>query len=160
MRLGLCLAAALILWGVSGAWAKPFPYRSGYIPPRDVVARDAFGFKFGAQSERTYQAGERIVSGGKPLRPRDLQVLYAEHQAHTANSSWSERLSYSLARIGVYLALYGLCGCYIYLHDRTLLSDSRRLIRLLGAVVVTVSAALFLAEILGGPSAFRWFCSE
>ena len=44
------------------------------------------------------------------------------------------------------MALYGLCGSYIYFHDRLLLSDSRRLVRLLGAVVVTVTAAVLVSR--------------
>ena len=146
MRVGLCFAAAIVMWAVSGGWSKPFPYRSGHIPPRDVVARDAFDFKSGSQAEKTYAVGERMVSGGKPLKPRDLQILYAEHQAHGANASWWDRLFYSLARIGIYLAVYGLCGSYIYFHDRLLLSDFRRLARLLGAAVVTVTAAVLVSR--------------
>lgn len=146
LRLGLCLLAALIMWAVSGAWNKPFPYRSGYIPPRDVVARSPFEFQPGTRAARSFEPGSKIVSGGTPVTSRDLQVLYAEHQAHTASLGWSQRLLYSLARIGVYLALFGLCGSYIFFHDRTLLSDSRRLTRLLAAVVLTVSAAIFLAR--------------
>ncbi len=146
MRVGVCFAAALVMWAVSGGWSRPFPYRSGYIPPRDVVARTAFSVKTGAETEKAFEAGKTIVAGGKPLAPSDLQILYAEHQAHNANASWLERLFYSLARIGVYLALYGLCGSYIYFHDGLLLGDSRRLARLLGAVVVTVTAAVLVSR--------------
>ena len=146
MRLSLCFVAALVLWAVSGAWSRPFPYRSGYIPPRDLVARGQFDFQPGTQAARSYKASETLVSGGKPLTPHDLQVLYAEHHAYTSQLGWSDKVLYSLARIGVYLALCGLCGCYIYFHDRALLSDSRRLVRLLGAVVLTVSAAIFAAR--------------
>ena len=146
IRIGVCFAAALVMWAVSGGWSRPFPYRSGHIPPRDIVARSAFSLKPGAEAAESFEAGKTIAVGGKPLTPRDLQVLYAEHQAHNANSGWLEKLLYSLARIGVYLALYGLCGSYIYFHDRLLLSDSRRLVRLLGAVVVTVTAAVLVSR--------------
>ena len=146
VRLGLCFAAALIMWAVTGAWSKPFPYRSGYIPPRDLVAREAFDFELGTQAAQSFKVGQPIVSGGKPFTPRDLQVLYAEHQEHTARLSWLDKLLYSLAKIGIYLALFGLCGCYVYFHDRRLLSDFRRLARLLGAVVLTVAAAMFVAR--------------
>ena len=142
----MCFAAALIMWAVSGGWSKPFPYRSGYIPPRDIVARSAFNLKTGAKVEQAFADGKTIADGGKPLTPHDLQILYAEHQAHSANTGWLERLFYSLARIGVYLALFGLCGSYIYFHDGLLLSDSRRLARLLGAVVVTVTAAVLVSR--------------
>jgi len=145
-RFGLCLVAALVLWAVSGGWSRPFPYRSGYIPPRDVVAREAFGFKNGKPAEKTYEAGETIVDGGKPLTPRDLQILYAEHQTHILQTSWPDRVFYSLARIGVFVALFGLCGYYVFFHDRALLSDFRRLTRLLAVVVATVAAAVLVSR--------------
>jgi putative nucleotidyltransferase with HDIG domain len=145
-RIGVCFAAALVMWVVGGGWSRPFPYRSGHIPPRDIVARSAFNLKTGAEAEESFEAGKTIAIGGKPLTPRDLQVLYAEHQAHNANSGWFEKLLYSLAQIGVYLALFGLCGSYIYFHDGLLLSDSRRLVRLVGAVVVTVTAAVLVSR--------------
>lgn len=146
VRVGLCIAAAVALWAVSGAWSKPFPFRSGYIPPRDLVARQQFVFQPGTQAQRTYEARATLVSGGNPLTPHDVEVLKREHQVHSEQLNWLDKLRYSLARIGVYLALYGLCGCYIYFHDRTLLSDLGRLTRLLAAVVITVSAAIFLAR--------------
>ena len=36
-RLGLCLLAAMIMLAVTRAWVPPFPYRAGYVPPRDIV---------------------------------------------------------------------------------------------------------------------------
>jgi cyclic-di-AMP phosphodiesterase PgpH len=145
-RIGVCFLAALVMWAVGGGWSRPFPYRSGHIPPRDIVARSAFSLKTGAEATESFEAGKTVALGGKPLTPRDLQVLYAEHQAHNANSSWLEKLLYSLAQIGAYLALFGLCGSYIYFHDGLLLSDSRRLARLVGAVVVTVTAAVLVSR--------------
>ena len=42
IRVGICLAAALIMWAVTGAWEPFFSFRTGHIPPRDIVARVAF----------------------------------------------------------------------------------------------------------------------
>jgi len=146
IRIGMCVAAALVIWAVSGGWARPFPYRSGYIPPRHIVARAAFDLSAWSEAASSYEAGATMVEGCKPLTPRDLQVLYAEHQAYAASASWQETVCYSLARIGTYLALFGLCGAYIYHHDRQLLSDSRRLARLLGTAVITVTAAVLVSR--------------
>lgn len=145
-RLGAFLMAALVMWAVSGGWSRPFPYRSGYIPPRDVVPRKAFHFQHGTSAERAFEVGDRIATQGKPLSPRDLQVLRAEHQAYSADATWIERLAYSLARIGVYLALYVLCEYYISSHDRRLLGDFPALVRILGLVVVTVTAAVLVSR--------------
>ncbi|MCG8585075.1 MAG: hypothetical protein MI757_10215, partial [Pirellulales bacterium] len=36
-RLGLCLLAAVVMLVVTRAWVPPFPYRPGFVPPRDIV---------------------------------------------------------------------------------------------------------------------------
>ncbi len=142
----MCVAAALVIWAVSGGWVRPFPFRSGHIPPRDIVARAPFKVATGEETATAFEAGKTIVDGREPLTHHDLQILYAEHQAFTSNATWAETLCYSLARIGTYLALFGLCGAYIYFHDRLLLSDSRRLARLLGTAVITVTAAVLVSR--------------
>ncbi len=41
-RIALCFLAAIIMWMVTGAWAPPFSFRSGYTPPRNIDAKIAF----------------------------------------------------------------------------------------------------------------------
>ena len=42
LRLALCALAALLLWGITGAWAPPFEYHRYEVPTRDIVARIDF----------------------------------------------------------------------------------------------------------------------
>jgi putative nucleotidyltransferase with HDIG domain len=42
LRLGLCVLSAVFLWAVVQAWAPPFPFRAGYVPVRDLMARVDF----------------------------------------------------------------------------------------------------------------------
>jgi cyclic-di-AMP phosphodiesterase PgpH len=42
VRLALCIFAALTTWAVTRAWAPAFPYRTGYVPPRDIYVRTPF----------------------------------------------------------------------------------------------------------------------
>ena len=92
---------------------------------------------------REYQPGELIVSGNAPLRASDVELLQAEYNAtRKATGGW-EILRYSLASLGMYIALYVLCGAYIHVHHPRLLLDIRRLRTLLGAVVVTVTLCAF-----------------
>jgi putative nucleotidyltransferase with HDIG domain len=42
LRLGLCLLSAVFLWAVVGAWAPPFPFRTGLVPQRDLLSRVDF----------------------------------------------------------------------------------------------------------------------
>jgi len=149
-RLGLCFLAALIIWGVTRAWEPPFPYHSGYVPPRAIVARVAFEVDNADSStdqiRQRYERGHQIVGPKKPLSFADTQVLYAEHLAFNAQRTAAERVLYSLANLAVYFALFVLCGFYVYAHDRSLFRDFRRLATILGAVVVTVSASVFASE--------------
>lgn len=41
-RLVACLIAGLAMWLITGAWAPPFSYRTGFVPPRDIVTRVGF----------------------------------------------------------------------------------------------------------------------
>lgn len=38
LRIALCLLAATVMWFATHGWSRPFPFTSGYIPPRDIVA--------------------------------------------------------------------------------------------------------------------------
>ncbi len=42
VRLCLAFAAALILWAITGGWAPPSSFRTGYVPRRDIIARVDF----------------------------------------------------------------------------------------------------------------------
>src|SRR5262245_61723377 len=50
-RLGLCLLAALAMWGVTGAWTPHFSFRTGYIPPRAITTRTNFSVRDDAETE-------------------------------------------------------------------------------------------------------------
>ena len=42
IRIGLCVAAALLIWLITSGWKPPFGYRAGYTPKRNIDARVAF----------------------------------------------------------------------------------------------------------------------
>ncbi len=146
VRIGICLLAAVAIWGVTRAWEPPFPFRSGYVSQRDIVARVAFGVTDKDEKEREYEQGERLVKAGQPLSFRDIQVLYTEHVAVNSKISLVEKIFYSLASFGIYGALCTLCGFYIYTHDRSLYQDLRKLTTIMSTVVVTVAAAVFASR--------------
>jgi membrane-associated HD superfamily phosphohydrolase len=92
---------------------------------------------------REYHPGDLLVPADRPLLATDLILLRQEYDAVRLHMGWTERLSHSSASFGMYIALYVLCGCYLYVHYPRLLSDTRRLRTLLGAVVVTVTLCAF-----------------
>jgi len=147
LRVALCFVAAVLVWAITGAWAPPFSYRSGYIPPRDIVSRASFSVRdIQEQTEQTYASHKTLAEGGRPLSTNDVQVLYAEHaEVNSQRSAW-EMLSYSLASFGLYVALYVFCGCYLVFHHSPIVRDLRKLATILGAVVVTIFLSVMVAR--------------
>lgn len=95
---------------------------------------------------REYHPGDLLVAAGRPLLVTDVILLRQEYDAVRAQASWSELIRHSLASFGMYIALYILCGAYLYVHHPKLLTDTRRLRTLLGIVVVTVTLCAFDAK--------------
>jgi putative nucleotidyltransferase with HDIG domain len=74
-----------------------------------------------------------------PIDDASLEKINLEYQAEQLNQPWSAKLSRSLAVLGMYVALYVLCGFYIYHRDPRIIDDLGRLATLLSLVVVTVT---------------------
>jgi cyclic-di-AMP phosphodiesterase PgpH len=69
-RLGLCLAASLVLLVVLRGWEEPFPFRIGWVPPRGIVSRVAFETP---DPDATRTARERAAA--------KVRVVYAQDKA-------------------------------------------------------------------------------
>jgi hypothetical protein len=91
--------------------------------------------------ERKYLSGERLegINAGNPLELDDLKLLDAEYDAYVAQLSTFQHVLHSLADFGMYVALYVLCGFYLYYQNQRLLWDLRRFVTMLGAVVTTLA---------------------
>jgi len=66
-RIGLAAASAVLMCAVIQAWDPPFAYRSGYTPPRDIVARVSFS----KQDEQ----GTQLARERAKLQARHVYVL-------------------------------------------------------------------------------------
>lgn len=93
-----------------------------------------------------YQAGDRLVAAGTPLTKTDVENLEAEETAIEQASIVTNRLRHTIADFGMYIAMYVLCGTYLFFHDRRILGNTRRLATILGLVVVTVLVCRFAKE--------------
>ena len=69
-RLGLCLAAAMVVLVMLRGWEEPFPFRLGWVPPRGIVSRVAFERP---DSEATRTAQERAAA--------KVRVVYTQDKA-------------------------------------------------------------------------------
>ncbi len=79
-----------------------------------------------------------LARPGQPMSSEnDIPLLRAEHDAWIKQLSLGETFTHGLAFLGMVMAMYLLCGFYIYYQfDRTIITDSAKLTRLLGLVVV------------------------
>jgi putative nucleotidyltransferase with HDIG domain len=74
-----------------------------------------------------------------PLDNEELALIHLEHMAHVAQHSWRDKAARSLAVLGMYVALYVLCGFYVYYREPRVANELSRLAILLSMVVVTVT---------------------
>jgi putative nucleotidyltransferase with HDIG domain len=51
LRVAMCAAAAVVMWGVIEGWNPPFSYRTGYTPRRDIISRVEFERLLPAETE-------------------------------------------------------------------------------------------------------------
>ncbi len=81
-----------------------------------------------------------MVEGGKPLNASDIELLRAEYNAWISQQNWMEYTFRLLAFGGMLVALYLLCGLFFhYQFDRSLITDTWKLTRLLGLSTVCMS---------------------
>src|SRR4029077_4682898 len=74
-----------------------------------------------------------------PIDDAALEKLKLEYRAELDHRPLLSKFSRSLAVLGMYVALYVLCGFYIYLRAPRFVDDLGRLATLLALIVVTVT---------------------
>src|SRR5690606_21130270 len=89
---------------------------------------------------KTYRNGISVLApAGQPLGVAQIELLWHEWEALTEQMGRAPRLARLAAYGGMIAALFLLGGAYVFFVDaRALLSDARKLSRLLGFIVVTV----------------------
>jgi cyclic-di-AMP phosphodiesterase PgpH len=74
-----------------------------------------------------------------PIDSVKMEQLQQEYNTELSRRPFSAKLTRSLAVLGMYVALYTLCGYYIYRREPRIIDDLGRMTTLLALVVVTVS---------------------
>lgn len=72
LRLALCVLAAIAMWGTTGGWNPPFPYRFGDTPSRNIVANTPFRLE---DPEETAKLRQRARSETLCVYQNDKQPL-------------------------------------------------------------------------------------
>ena len=72
VRLLLVLLAAITMWLITQGWAPTFSYRSGFVPPREIMARVPFSVD---NPTDTQQLREKAKSEAECVYRNDLRPL-------------------------------------------------------------------------------------
>jgi putative nucleotidyltransferase with HDIG domain len=91
---------------------------------------------------KIYPPGSVLARANDPINKSSLDLLDLEYQAELDQRSLSAKLGRTLAVIGMYVALYTLCGFYVHYRDPRISQELGRLATMLSLVVVTVALML------------------
>jgi putative nucleotidyltransferase with HDIG domain len=126
-------------------WLRPrLPSTLTYSRAETQAAMDAAEAKVEDQF-LNFKPGDILAPGGKPITPDELSLLQMEHQARDAALTLRQRLSFSLATFGMFIALATLCGIYAHHYEPSLLTSGRHFGTLIGLIVVTVGLAVLVS---------------
>ena len=81
-----------------------------------------------------------------PIDDAALEKLKLEYRTELAQQPYASKLTHSLSVLGLYVALFVLCGFYIHHRDPRIIDDLSRLATLLSLVVVTVTLVVITAN--------------
>lgn len=88
---------------------------------------------------RKFHAGEdTLAKSGEPLTMESIELLRLEHEEKLKAQELGPRVRRMLAMLGMYIALYTLCGYYIQTREPKAIADLRRFSALLSIVLLTV----------------------
>ncbi|MBA61873.1 MAG: metal-dependent phosphohydrolase [Planctomycetaceae bacterium] len=98
-----------------------------------------------AQQFRNYQPGQKLAGVGEPLQAAEITLLRKEYEAryNTQMLEISRLLGFGVASFGMFIAVFLLCGVYLAVYERKIVSDTASLIRLLvlSTIVVLLATA-------------------
>ena len=93
-----------------------------------------------------FAPGDLIVKAGSPLNADSMELLRLEHATLVANLTFGQQLSYSLATLGMFVALSTLCGVYVLCYERKLIDSMKQFVIFLILVILAVALAMFAAR--------------
>lgn len=78
------------------------------------------------------------------LTEPQLELLWAEHQAFVSSWTWPRHLNYIFARLGLFVAVFTLCGIYLWYDQPRWLIEWRHFLTLLLLFCVATVSAFWL----------------
>jgi len=96
---------------------------------------------------KPFHAGEdTLARSGEPLTVEVLDLLRLEYEQMLSERDLGSQIRRSLAILGMYVALYTLCGFYIYTRDSKILSELPRFVSLLSLVIMSVILSCIVSQ--------------
>jgi len=132
--------------------ARVFDWLRPQLPDTLVINREARARAEKAAESQVkdvyaeFLEGSLIAKAGKPLTQESLDLLRLEYSTMLGRMSSSDKFNYSLASLGMYIALSTICGVYVLCYERRLLQSLRRFVTMLAVVLVTVGLALIASQ--------------
>ena len=97
---------------------------------------------------KPFRAGEDILARAMdddgnpaPLSAESLELLRLEHDARIGERTFAQRVRRSAAVLGMFVALYTLCGVYLLTREPIVVTELLRLVTLLTLMALTVVTA-------------------
>lgn len=92
---------------------------------------------------QTYPIGHTIAKAGQPLTPEAVAMLRAEHHLAVAALSPTQGILRFGASVGMFVALFTLCGFFIYRREPRLLFDLRKF----GTLLIVLTFSVLVATV-------------
>lgn len=86
--------------------------------------------------------GTLLAPAAQPIGDDQFKQLKLEYQSELAGRGWGQNVARSAAVLGMYAALYTLCGFYIMAREPRIIRQLSRFLMLLGAVLATTALVL------------------
>ncbi|MEX2169745.1 MAG: HDIG domain-containing metalloprotein [Pirellulales bacterium] len=86
--------------------------------------------------------GTILAPAGQPIGDSQLAQIELEHKTDLGSRGWLQKLARSAAVLGMYAALYTLCGFYISSREPRIINQLPRFLMLLAAVLATTALVL------------------
>ena len=133
------------------AWLRPrLPSTLSFNSEATHLAQDEAAAAVPLQT-KPYHAGEDTLGHvGEPLTSEAVDLLKLEYQAQLAQRKLGTRVGRTFAVLGMYVALYTLCGFYIQSREPRILAELLRFVSLMTLVLLTVVLARIVSEYVWG----------
>ncbi len=102
------------------------------------------------QTKRFLAGVDTLATAGHPLKLDSLELLDLEHKQKLSQRELGSRVRRTMAVLGMFVALYILCGFYIHSREPMALADLLKFMSLLSLVLITVVLARTVSEYLWG----------